>query len=271
MIIGSEIYPIQLCSDSMKLAKDHLQVAQSGAVFIVEQLAHAHGRQGRDWLVSDGQLALTILLKPAQDRIRSGGPDGAPVISQELNYLNMALSLGILEPLKKYGVGLKWPNDFFVHDKKVGGMLLESVWSGQSIGLVGVPDLAGVILGFALNINNSFDCSHELFSKAMSLHELAGNSFDIVLLQDDILAELDIWYQKWCAGDFETIFDAWKKNQIYMGKKISVHNTDKSVMNGIFIDLLSNGDLVLKDDHGVMHTISFCSVSALNPVLSSGW
>lgn len=252
MIIGSEIYPIQTCSNSMKLAKEHIATAPSGAVFIVEQLTHAHGRQGRDWQVSDGQLNLTILLKPEQDKIASGP------VAQDLNYLNMALTLGILEPLKKYNVGLKWPNDFYVQDKKLGGMLLEAVWSGQSV----KPELAGVILGFAININNSFDKSCDLFGKALSLRELTGNNFDIILLQDELLQTLDFWYQKWCAGDFEEIYNLWKQNQIYMGKKISVHNTDKSVMNGIFFDLLSNGDLILKDDHGVKHVISFCSVSS---------
>jgi len=55
----------------------------------------------------------------------------------------MAIALGILEPLKKYGATLKWPNDFIINHKKVGGMLMQLVWHGtyQLVLLLVLPSM----------------------------------------------------------------------------------------------------------------------------------
>ena len=53
-------------------------------------------------------------------------------------------------------------------NKKVGGVLFHLVWEGE------VP--VGIICGFAINVNNIFDKSDELFDIATSLAFISGSN-----------------------------------------------------------------------------------------------
>ena len=121
IIVGNKIYQKVWCSDSMLWAKQHLDTAPDGAVFIADILGHARGRQGRTWQFVPGQLPITILLKPNFKNLCKAD------LEFRLNQLTMALALGILDPLKFYGVALKWPNDFVLNHKKVGTQKIEGL------------------------------------------------------------------------------------------------------------------------------------------------
>src|SRR3989338_1808366 len=123
MIICRKVYHIKICKSSLDLAKQILDQEADGTVILCNHIINARGRAGRVWNSAVGQALITIILKP--------------VSSSQLHYLNMALAVGFLRVLRQYGVGLKWPNDFFVNGKKVGGMLIEIVWRGK--------DLKGII------------------------------------------------------------------------------------------------------------------------------
>jgi BirA family transcriptional regulator, biotin operon repressor / biotin---[acetyl-CoA-carboxylase] ligase len=214
-MIGCKIYKKKICVNSLDWARENIKTAPHGAVFLSDTHEVARGRDGRLWQQYPGQLLVTVLLKPGFG---------------SLTNLNMALTLGILQPLKKYGVGLKWPNDFILNNKKVGGMILESVWSGD--------ELEGVILGFGLNVNNVFDSKDELSKIATSLVAHTKKQIDIEDLLKKLLVSLNVYCDK-------EVYKEWKSNQIYLNKKITVHKKDGTVVCGIAKDFLPNGDLVL--------------------------
>ena len=160
----------------------------------------------------------------------------------------MALTLGILQPLKKYGVGLKWPNDFMLNNKKVGGMILEAIWQED--------ELEGIILGFGLNVNNVFDSKDELSKIATSLIAHTKKQINIDDLFKKLLASLDVYYKRSfdtifkkkslrMSGADQEVYKEWKSNQIYLNKEITVHKKDSTVVSGIAKDFLPNGNLVL--------------------------
>ena len=144
MIIGSKIYNFEESENSMELAKRNSKTAPDGSIFLVKNLKAAHGRQARIWEVYPGQLSMTILLKP-QILEKIDFKD----LPLSLNQLNMAVSLGTLKTLYEYDVKLKWPNDFILNDKKVGGMLIELSWIGSN--------LQAIIVGLSINVNNIFE------------------------------------------------------------------------------------------------------------------
>ncbi|MBX9830775.1 biotin--[acetyl-CoA-carboxylase] ligase [Candidatus Babeliales bacterium] len=150
--IGSDFFYKESSDNTLAWAKEYLDTAQDGAVFIAHKLTHARGRQGRTWHWAPGQLALTFVLKP------TFCPN-----EDDLIKLSMALACGIYEPLTQYGVTLKWPNDLVIDQKKVGGMLMELVWESNK--------LRGIIFAFGLNVNNTFEPGHELTKLATSLWE----------------------------------------------------------------------------------------------------
>jgi len=234
MIIGSTIYRTQVCYNSMEWAREHVSEAPDGSLFLSDKLVSARGRQGRVWHISDGQLLITMILKP--DNLSTIALDDLPL---RLNQLNMAINCGILAPLKHYGTVLKWPNDFYARNKKLGGMIMQLIWDNDR------PQ--GIIIGFALNVNNTFELGHELFSKAISLTMITSSRVDKELLQQEVLASCDRWYKQWQQGNAKKIVSSWKHEQYYLGKNITAHLKNGGSIAGLAHDILPNGDLILVD------------------------
>lgn len=248
--IGHKVYRIKTTDDSFAWAQEYANEAPDGSVFLADQLTKARGRQGRTWEIYDGQLTVTILLKP--QNLSSLSPEDLPV---RLNQLTMALSLGIITPLIQHGAWLKWPNDIMIGTKKMGGLLSRLIWQGQK------P--SAIVVGFSLNINNIFQENSQLFSIATSLRQEMGAPFEIRPLYFDILGSLNHWYSLWHTEKFMDIYKSWKQLQGYLGKEISIHQKDGSVLTGTAQQVLPNGDLMLSDKNKKMQHVSFYMVEEI--------
>lgn len=247
MIIGSKLYRTKTCANSLEWAREHLDTAPDGSVFLADTLTHAYGRQGRTWSVYPGQLLVTLLLKPAL--LKKCCLDDIPV---RLNQLNMALSVGMANVLEPYGVGIKWPNDFVAQDKKVGGILAHVVWQNNW------P--VGVIIGFGINVNTQFVSGDTLAQTATSLAMVMGHDLDMRALYHDLLSGLDQLYAAWSDGKFNEIYRQWKTKQVYLGKQLTIHQKDGTVISGVMSQVMPNGDMMLAVQGKGILVIPFCIV-----------
>lgn len=246
-MIGSKLYRTKSCADSIAWAYQHLTDAPHGSVFIADKLEGAHGRGDRTWLWQPGQLAVTIILKPRNFNLSS--VEDLPI---RLNQLNMSISLGIQSVLSEYGVGLKWPNDFVLNNKKVGGLLFKVVWENN------FP--AGIILGFGININNEFRPTDELFDIATSLKQELGNELEMRVIYKNLLHSMNEFYKKWQAGAFDEIYKLWRKAQLNLGKKLKINLTNDKTISGTMLQAMPNGDIILIDETGKQQIIAFYTV-----------
>ena len=75
-------------------------------------------------------------------------PNNIPAENQFI--ISKAVSLSILDLLLKYkkNVKIKWPNDIYIDDKKIAGILIENSLRGSEI--------SNSIIGIGLNINQTF-------------------------------------------------------------------------------------------------------------------
>ncbi len=236
MIIGNKVYHEKKCFNSLAWAKSEINRVEDGAIFLADVHEYTRGRSGRIWKFDPNQLIITLVLKPAN--LNEIFKTSSECLGSRINQLSMAISLGVLSALKKFNTKLKWPNDFLVDGKKIGGILGEVIWNGNSID--------GIIYGFALNVNNIIEPDDDLFKKATTLYQVFGKKIDIQILYQEIIQSMDCYYQRWLNSEFDQIFSEWKHNQFYLGKNVTVHNKDGSLQKGLFSDLLPNGDLVLE-------------------------
>ncbi|WP_347988785.1 bifunctional biotin--[acetyl-CoA-carboxylase] ligase/biotin operon repressor BirA [Methylomonas sp. AM2-LC] len=97
--------------------------ADSGCVCVAEYQSAGKGRRGRQWVSPFGQnIYLSILWRYQEGPAAIAG-------------LSLALGVAVARTLKQLGVteiGLKWPNDIFRQQRKLGGILVEV--SGESSG-----------------------------------------------------------------------------------------------------------------------------------------
>ncbi len=149
--IGKNAVYLPSCHSTNEIASEIIQNQSffEGTVVITDNQTAGKGQRGNSWESNAGQnITYSILLKPLFLHIN------------EQFKLNIAISLAIYEFLCKYlskDLRIKWPNDMYVGNKKIGGILIENSISGNRI--------SNTIIGIGVNvIQQSF--SH---SKATSL------------------------------------------------------------------------------------------------------
>ncbi len=104
-------------STNSQLRDAELPQAPCYRAMLSEHQQAGRGRQGRVWRSTFGQ---GIYLSLGQQR--SGG-------LEQLSALSLVVGVGVCRALQAAGIdgiGLKWPNDLWVKDQKVGGILLEA-------------------------------------------------------------------------------------------------------------------------------------------------
>ncbi|MBH45285.1 MAG: biotin--[acetyl-CoA-carboxylase] ligase [Flavobacteriaceae bacterium] len=97
--------------------------------------------------------------------------------------INCAVSLAVVTAISQLTnkvFKLKWPNDILSGEKKIGGVLIENMVKGSLI--------TGSIIGIGINVNQ---VAFEGLPQASSLALVTGENFDIKLLFDEILKQLN--------------------------------------------------------------------------------
>ena len=102
--------------------------APAGTVVIADQQLAGRGRSGSQWHSPAGTgLWITLLERPADT-------SGLEVLSLRTG-LRLARALDIFTPEP---VRLKWPNDLYVDERKLGGILIEARWREQKLEWVAI-------------------------------------------------------------------------------------------------------------------------------------
>ncbi len=249
-IFGSQLYRADVIANSMKWARDHIKTAPDGALFIANRLEEAQGRQGRSWTQKDGQLCVTAVLKP-----KSINSILADDIAVRLNQLTIAMTLGILNPLLEYGVGIKWPNDFFYDGKKLGGILMHPIWQGEQ--------LLGIVMGFALNVNTLFTQDDELFDLATSLQMITGKSIQMRELYYSLLTSLDMRYIQWQEEKFQELYRDWRKSLVLIGKTMTIHDAEGNTFSARLQQVMPNGDAIIAREMHPYQILPFHAVESI--------
>ena len=106
----------------------------AGTLVLADAQTAGRGRLGRSWRSDRGAgIWLTLLERP--------------VSAESLGVLALRLALAVapaLEPFAGAATQLKWPNDVYVGERKLAGVLVEARWRG--------PRLDWVAIGVGINV-----------------------------------------------------------------------------------------------------------------------
>lgn len=157
-------------------ALKHFSVCDDFSVYAAKFQTSGRGQKGTSWESQPGKnLLFSIVLKSLNLKAE--------------NQFTVAqiVAIGIKRYLKKKGVDakIKWPNDIYVGDKKICGILIEHFLSGDT--------LSGSIVGVGLNLNQEIFVSNA--PNPISLANLVKHQFDLEQeLQEIVGAIYDIYY-----------------------------------------------------------------------------
>ena len=149
--------------------------AENMIVYAVEQTA-GRGQRGNSWESEPGKnLTFSCLYYP----------ENLPAAEQFL--LSCAISLAITDvladmiPLSEGDVRIKWPNDIYVDDQKICGILIENSLCGKFI--------EWSILGVGINVNQKLFLSDA--PNPVSLSIISGKEYDLGTLLDRFASRME--------------------------------------------------------------------------------
>ena len=220
--------------EANRLAREN---APEGTLIVANAQTKGRGRIGRSWASPPGSgLYLSIILRP----------DCPP---NRFPRLTLTAGVAVASAIQQTGIKpqLKWPNDILIADRKVGGILAEAVFDRRRI------DFA--ILGIGINVNTECDeLPVSVRSLATSLRLSLGKPLSRIDLLQTLLHLLEPWYESFCAGNFETILDAWCEFDNTLGRVVDVFLPERRLV-GIAEALEPDGTLLVRDKRGCVHKI----------------
>ncbi|CAI8881808.1 DNA-binding transcriptional repressor/biotin-(acetyl-CoA-carboxylase) ligase BirA [Pseudomonas sp. IT-P253] len=218
-------------SDSLDSTNaEALRVIERGqaAPFLVlaERQTAGRGRRGRKWVSPFAENIYYSLVL----RIEGG--------MRQLEGLSLVVGLAVMQALRELGVsgvGLKWPNDVLVGQKKIAGILLE---------LVGDPaDVCHVVLGVGINVN--MQMTDEVDQQWTSMRLESGRVFDRNHLVAKLGEMLQAYLSRHQVDGFSAIQAEWEQNHLWQGRAVSLI-AGVNQIDGEVLGIDSQGALRLK-------------------------
>jgi len=200
-----------------------------GTVILAEKQFAGRGQAENSWQSEPGKnLTFSILLNPFF----------LPVDRQF--ELNKAISIALNDVLKKHfphNAFIKWPNDLYISNKKVGGMLIENIVQGNKI--------RHAIIGIGLNVNQEdFPANlKNITSMKQELHQ----DYDLIGLLGEICSSVEARYLQLKAGSFIKINEEYQ-HQLYLRDEWAPFKFDGKIQSGKIIGITEIGQLILETE-----------------------
>ena len=222
-----------LPSTNTELARQASEGAGEGLSIVADEQTAGRGRLQRAWSSPKGAgLYFSILLRPTIP------PDQWPLIT-----LMAALAVGdALSDACDVNTDIKWPNDLLSGERKICGILAESVET---------PTGRAVIIGIGINLTaDAYPI--ELADVATSVAEASARTPERESLLAALLRALSRWYSLLQEIDGPSkIVAAWTSRSSYAsGKPVQVANGDE-VWQGITRGVEPDGGLLLETTDGM--------------------
>lgn len=203
---------------------------KEGLVVVADRQTKGKGRRGRTWISEEGNLYMSILLRPQIS------PDRASVLT-----LVMAYSITEVFRKEEIPVWIKWPNDIILADKKVCGILTEMHMEEKGEFLV--------ISGVGINLDQTA-FPEELQEQATSIFLETGKEMKREVLVEEILNQFEKNYNLFLEReDLTFLQDSYNAYLINCGKEVRVLEPSGEYQ-GVAKGINKEGELLVEKENG---------------------
>ncbi|WP_080874395.1 biotin--[acetyl-CoA-carboxylase] ligase [Oceanobacillus timonensis] len=206
--------------------------APNGTMIIAEEQTAGRGRMKKNWFSDKEGLWSTLLLRPPIP----------PNKASELTLLAAVALRDALHELTGLSIGIKWPNDLLIGDKKLCGILTEMQGEQDRIDYV--------LIGSGLNVNQdeaSWDAS--IRDIATSLKIESGKNWDKKEIVQSILKHVENTYEVYLETGFKAIKSRWEEHAFKIGENINI-KTFHNEWSGKFLGITDEGALIAESPDG---------------------
>ena len=217
------------------------------AIFISEEQTAGRGRLGRTFVSpSKTGLYISLCLFPT-------------IALEDLSLITCATAVACIETLEQLtgkSLNIKWVNDLFYQDKKVGGILTEVISDFES------QQVQSLIVGMGINLIDSPQSFPE------ELHSIVGSIFSSKKEYDNssfnrnhfiaqFLEKWTFYYQNLSKRDF---IESYKEHSNVISKFVNVFEGNQTY-SAYAKDIDENGHLIIEKEDNTLHSLSYGEVS----------
>ena len=206
-----------------------------GLVAVADHQSEGRGRRDRRWVAAPGSsLLFSVLLRPT-------------LAVSQLHLTAAAVALSAATAcIEVCGVepDIKWPNDLLVKERKLAGVLSESLIS---------PDgsSAAVVVGMGINVNWPPVLPADLAHLATALNRELGSEVDRAELLVAILENLDDYLDDWTA-----VANDYRARCATVGRDVRIDLGSRGTLDGTATGVTDEGLLEVEDRDGTTQTIA---------------
>jgi len=226
-MIGSEIIKLLTIDSTNNYLKLLLETEspKDGTLADTREQTLGRGQRENMWHSNPGEnLTFSFVIYPVK----------LSAIDQFM--LSKFVSLALFDFLANYSsfVKVKWPNDIYIKNKKISGILIENVIKGQWI--------SSTVVGIGLNINQ-IQFADELNS-ATSLAMETGTDFKLETLLDQLIKALNIRYKQLKDGKWEELDNDYL-HALFQYEEFALYQANNVNFEARIVNVEKDGRLIL--------------------------
>ncbi len=239
MIIGSEIIFRENLPSTNTYASQILRSKnlKEGTIIYTNYQSAGRGHGGNGWESEDGMnllfstLIFPTIINPADQFI-----------------ISMSISLGITDFLERYipVCSVKWPNDIYVNNDKIAGILIENTIMGNK--------LEDTVAGIGLNVNQVKFLSSA--PNPVSMKIITGTDYNLKYLLPHLASDLDKRYKQVLSEKFIQLREEYTAKLFRLNEWAS-YRDGTGVFSGRILSVSEDGRLHVETKSGSINEYSF--------------
>lgn len=207
--------------------------APHGACIIADAQTCGRGRHGRAWHSPAGEnIYLSMLIFP-----RRAVADLPPLALA----MGVAVARVVDALLLTPRAAIKWPNDVYVDARKIGGVLVETTTVGGA---------ARVVVGVGLNVKTEH-FPPDLAGTATSLRIAGADALQREPIAASLITRMGEAAARFDEAGLEPFIAELSARDFLRGRQVRVDD-----LEGVAAGIDTRGCLAVRDESGVMHTLS---------------
>jgi BirA family biotin operon repressor/biotin-[acetyl-CoA-carboxylase] ligase len=234
-------------TNNYALAQIHAKLAEPGTCYFAHEQTSGKGQMGKTWATERGMnVIISIVLKP--DFLQ-------PIQQFQLSACVAVATLKFLDKYDGSSLKIKWPNDIYWRDRKLGGVLIENIVRSRE------PADASwdwAVVGIGININQE-NFTADL-KNPVSLKQVTGKSFDQIDLAKELCASIDHFYKKLMNKKADAILEMYNQRLYKRNEMVKLRKGNR-IFSGIIKEVTQTGQLVVQ--HSVEEQFDFGKIEWL--------
>lgn len=238
--LGKKVIFLPQCHSTNEEARQLManESVKEGTTIITADQTKGKGQRGNNWESEpDKNITFSIIINPGF------------LVPNDQFQLHIITTLAIYEVLFKIvgkNLKIKWPNDIYFLDRKLGGILIENSIRQQRID--------DSIIGIGINVNQI----HFQNKNATSLQEITLELFDTHELIELIIINLEKRYDELKNGETDLLQSQYLR-RMFRFDKMSKFKKGNRTFDGIISGIDSKGRLIISEN-GTDYTFDFKEV-----------